>query len=239
MEFPNKCFSLSNWLISHWEESSSFCFNPSTRHLYTFIRLPLNLFFSRLNRTTSPVLYSHAKCFEPLIYLSDPLLHLNSSMSLSLLHWAAQDWTQNSRWCLLTSAQERGRSIPFPPAGWTLLDASQDAAGLLCCKAALLAHSQFVHQSPMDHFCQATLWDDQCPRCTSTWDDFVFPLVVLHGFLTDLFLQPVKGCSQPALNSSTTIQSVTQVSQLCAIREFAESVVRVINERVTECWSQY
>lgn len=66
-------------IIGHcWEEPSSFCFDPSTGHSYTLIRFLLSLFFSGLNRTTSLCLYSCAKCFEPLNYLGDPSMHLNS-----------------------------------------------------------------------------------------------------------------------------------------------------------------
>lgn len=72
-----------------------------------------------------------------------------SCMSVSLLHWGAQNWTQDSR-CDLTSAELERKDQLSQPASNTLLNAAWDAICRLCSKGTLLTQVQLsVHQDPL------------------------------------------------------------------------------------------
>jgi len=69
-------------------------------------KIPLSLLFSRLNSPSTLSFCLYVRCSKPsviLMALSWPC----PNMSMSLLYWGAQSWTQYSR--CLTSAEWRGR----------------------------------------------------------------------------------------------------------------------------------
>lgn len=196
-----------------WEEPSSFCFDPSTRHLYTLIRFLLGFFFSGLNRTTSLSLYSCAKCFELLNYLGDPSMHLNSCMSLSLLQESPQ--TREPRTGhrtpddVFSLALNRGeRSSPFHLLAELFL---MHPRMLLAFFAARLHCWLIVNLlTRVPWLFSPELLSGLSSRCASAWDDFAFPLVELHGFPIGSFLEPIK-CSPEWQHNHPVCQPVLPV----------------------------
>lgn len=76
---------------------------PFTRHLYTFMRHPLSLLFSRVNRPSSLKVSSYKRSSSSFTVFI--VLHWTQiSNSVSFLYWRTQNWTQDSR-IRLTSAE--------------------------------------------------------------------------------------------------------------------------------------
>ena len=68
---------------------------PHLRYLLTWIRSPLSLLFSRLNRPSSLSLSSQGRCPRPFtVFVA--LRWTLSKRSLSFLYWGVQNWTQYS-----------------------------------------------------------------------------------------------------------------------------------------------
>lgn len=92
------------------------------------------------------------------------LFWTHSSMSLSVLHWRAQNWSQHS--LCVSPALSKGEGSPPQPIGNTS-NAAQGVAGHLCSRAILLAHVQFVvPQETQVVFllsCSPTTWFPFCP----------------------------------------------------------------------------
>lgn len=100
----------------------------------------LNLLSSSLNSPSS-LSFSYAGCSNHLCSLP---LHSLLSMSLCTGDLGLDTALQTcSHWCSV-----EGNDQPSWPADNVLLNAPQDAVGLLCCWSTLLAHGQFVHQHP-------------------------------------------------------------------------------------------
>ena len=81
--------------------------HPPFRYLYTLMRSPLSLLFSKLTSSSSLSFSSQKGCSSPFIIFV--ALHWTlSNTSVYLLYWGAQHWTQHSRYGL-TSTEQRGR----------------------------------------------------------------------------------------------------------------------------------
>jgi len=90
-----------------WKEPGSISLHLLSRYLCTLIRSSPSLLCCRLNSPSSLSLSSQERCCSPFI-ISVARFWTLSSMSMSLLCWGAQNWTQRSR-CNLTSAEQKGR----------------------------------------------------------------------------------------------------------------------------------
>ena len=77
----------------HWKEPGSVTFSPS----------PLVFTFFKKSFASRHICFSYIRCSSPLIILMARYWFL-SSMSMSVLYWEAQNWTQCSR-CVLTSTE--------------------------------------------------------------------------------------------------------------------------------------
>lgn len=127
---------------------------PPNRHSYTLMRFPLSFLFCRLSRLSPLTLSSYERYFSCLInFLA---YHSTwSHMTLSLLHWGVQNWTQHGK-CVspgLSSEEE-----PLPSTSDVLPDVSQDSAAFLCHRSTLLAHGKLVvYKDPQAFFLQPRL----------------------------------------------------------------------------------
>lgn len=97
-------------------------------YLYTLLRSPPSLLFSRL-RSPSSQPFLICVIFQSLNLLCSPLLD-SSSMSVTLMCWGAQTWTQHPRWISL--ALSRGKDHLSWPSGNTSPNSAQDNIHLLC-----------------------------------------------------------------------------------------------------------
>ena len=77
---------------NHWQ-ISEIIVSVCLRYLYRWLRSPLSLLFSRWNRPSSLSLSLYEKC-SSLLIIFVALCWSCSSMSVSLLHWGAQNWTE-------------------------------------------------------------------------------------------------------------------------------------------------
>ena len=80
-----------------------FVWLPLITYLWTVIRSPLSLSFSRLNSPRSVSHSPYRRCSRPLIIFVS-LCRTLSRRSLSFLNWGAQNWAQYSR-CALSRAE--------------------------------------------------------------------------------------------------------------------------------------
>ena len=80
----------------HRAEPGSIYLAPLLQVLINTDEIPLSLLFSRLNSLSSFSLSSQESCSCPFVSLVARRWTL-SSMSMSLLYWGAQNWTQDSR----------------------------------------------------------------------------------------------------------------------------------------------
>lgn len=97
--------------------------------IFTWDEIPLTLLFSR---PISLVLCSYIRCSKPFNFMT--LCWTHWIMSMTLLDWRAQTWTQHT-----DVSDQQGRKYFLPqPAGSIVLNGPQKAVGLFCLKVALL-----------------------------------------------------------------------------------------------------
>lgn len=117
--------------------ASSSLFFP-IRYLDTWIRFLMSILFSRILPDNLRMTGASIP-FSPLWSLH--WIHSNTPMSL--LHWGAQAWTQNSKQVLTRAEQEK---LQFTqPADNALPSGAQDVVGRLCFVGTSLFHDQYVH----------------------------------------------------------------------------------------------
>lgn len=80
----------------HWNEPGSISFVPSLQVFIDMGEILLGLLFSGLSSLRCLSLFSWETCFSLLIILTALHWTLSSGESLSLVWWAAQNWTQCS-----------------------------------------------------------------------------------------------------------------------------------------------
>lgn len=143
--------SLGNWappLRSTWP---IFLTTPlPSRQAYIHIgELPCSPLFSTLSNSSSqPLLLSPSVS-------SVAFCTAHSSMSMSLLYWAAQHWARHSR-SQLGRAEGKGH-LPRP-AGSALPNAAQGAAGNLRHKGTSLAHGSLLPVFHRQQTCRGCTW---------------------------------------------------------------------------------
>ncbi|GAB0193852.1 mitochondrial enolase superfamily member 1 [Grus japonensis] len=162
---------------------------------------------------------------------------MGKSISMSLLYWGAQNWTQLSR-CGLTSAEQMERITSLNLlAMLCLIQPRIPLDCRLCHRDTLLAHVQLaIHQDPqilcskvafqlVSH--HHVLMPGVVPPQVQ---DFAFVLVELHEVPVGSFLQPL----EVALDGSMILWFINDTCQCCVISKIAEGalcpIVQIIRE---------
>lgn len=150
------------WNLRHFSfwpiVSCSVTGHHSSHHVLIHIdKIPLNLPFFRLNSPSSQRLLV-CRMLQALNYCHGWTF---SGMSMFLLYWGVQDWTQHSRH--VSPVLSRGEGPPLLLCWQQCAQCSVECRCRLCCEGPLIAHGQLgIHQ-----YCQVLLCKAAFPPTSS------------------------------------------------------------------------
>ncbi|KAK4818263.1 hypothetical protein QYF61_009968 [Mycteria americana] len=213
-----------------------------TETVYTALQQPLGSHSSNISDQAEQCQFSQpfliGEMLQSLHHLRGPsLVQTGKNMSISLLYWGAQSWTQCSR-CGLTSAEKRGRINSLNLLETLFLTQLRIPLAFLATRAHCWLTVNLLSTRTPRSFSVKLLFSWVAPSIYGCMD-FTILLVELHEVPFGPFLQPV----EVPPDGSMTLWLISHSFQFCVVSKIAKGtlcpIILIINEAVKQDWTQY